>query len=79
MRSRNSTLCVGHKWKNVSVSEMIRFLGILLQISLELRKMGVYTSCFAVNSNVQLGTACFIELRGNNEWAKDTITLARFK
>ena len=45
MCSRNSTLCIGRKWENVSASEMIKFLGILLRIYLEPRKMGGYASC----------------------------------
>ena len=47
--SRNSTLCLGRKWENIHVSEMIRFLGILLRISLEPRKMGGYSSYFTAN------------------------------
>ena len=66
MHSRNLTLCVGHKWENIQVSEMIRFLGIFLRIYLESRKMGGYTSNFTANSNVQLGTACSADLRGYN-------------
>ena len=42
MAERNSTLFLGHVWKNISVGEMIRFFGIMLQISLDPRKMGGY-------------------------------------
>ena len=40
MKKRNSTLFIGHKWKNITVAEMIRFFGIMLRISMEPRKMG---------------------------------------
>ena len=79
MQSRNSTLYLGHKWENISVSEMIRFFGIMLRISLEPRKMGGYSSYFTDNSNVQIGTGYSVELRGYSAWAKDIMTLVRFK
>ena len=79
MHSRNSTSCLGHKWDNIQVSEMIRFPWILLRISLEPRKMEGYASCFTANSNVKIGTACSVEIRWHNAWAKDAMTIARFK
>ena len=34
---------------------------------------------FGANSNLQLGTACSVEMLGRNSWAKDEMTLVRFK
>ena len=79
MHSRNSTLCLGHEWESAQESEIIYFLGIMLRISLEPRKMGGYSSHFVANSNVQIRTAHSVELLGCNAWSKDIMTLVHFK
>ena len=40
MKSKNSTLYIGHKRTNIRAGEMICFFGIMLRISLEPRNMG---------------------------------------
>ena len=40
MRQRNSNLFAGRKCKNISVSEMVHFIRIIIIISLEPRNMG---------------------------------------
>ena len=79
MMERNSTLYLGHKWKNITVAEMIRFFGIMLRISLEPRKMGGYLSYFTENPTVHIGDGYSIELRGFDPWAKEIMSLVRFK
>ncbi len=79
MNARNSTLYLGHKWKNIMSSEMIRFFGILLKISLEPRKMGGHVSYFTENPAVRIGDGYTVELRGYNSWAKEVMSLIRFK
>ena len=64
MHSRNLTPYLGHELENTQASEMNRFLGIMLRISLGPREMGGYSSCFAANSNAQIGAACSVELLG---------------
>ena len=79
MKERNSLLFIGHKWKNITVPEMIRFFGIMLRISLEPRKMGGYCSYFTENPVITIGDGYSIQLRGYEPWAKDIMTLVRFK
>ena len=79
MAARNSTLFLGHKWTNITVGEMIRFFGVLLRISLEPRKMAGYESYFVESKTVHLGQGYGLVLRGYNAWAKDIMTLVRFK
>ena len=79
MAKRNSTLFLGHKWTNITVGEMIRFFGILLWISLEPRKMAGYESYFVKSKMVHLGHGYGLELRGYNAWAKEIMSLVRFK
>ena len=79
MLSRNSTLFIGHKWDNIRVSEMIRFFGIMLRISLEPRKMGGYTTYFTDNSSMSIGHGYNVELQGYHAWAKEIMPLIRFK
>ena len=79
MKQRNTTLFLGHKWRNISVEEMVHFFGILLRISLEPRKMGGYESYFSENITVSLASGYSSTLRGYNAWAKDIMSLVRFK
>ena len=79
MMERNSTLFLGHIWRNITTAEMIRFFGIMLRISLEPRKMGGYVSYFTDNPTVVCGDGYSIQLRGYDPWARDVMTLVRFK
>ena len=79
MKERNTTLFLGHKWSNISVEEMVHFFGILLRISLEPRKMGGYESYFVENQSLTLASGYTASLRGYNAWAKDIMSLVRFK
>ena len=58
---------------------MIRFCGIMLRISFESRKMGGYTSFFQDNPVITMGTGYSVQLRGFDPWAKDIMSLIRFK
>ena len=78
MKSRSSTLYIGHKWTNIRAGEMIRFFGIMLRISLEPRKVGGYSTYFMDNPNIQLSNYS-VELRGYNAWAKEVIPLVCLK
>ena len=66
-------------WRNITTAEMIRFFGIMLRISLEPRKMGGYVSYFTDNPTVVCGDGYSIQLRGYDPWARDVMTLVRFK
>ena len=79
MATRHSMLFLGHKWKNITVPELIRFFGIMLRISLEPRKMGGYSSYFTENPVITIGDGYSIQLRGYDAWAKDIMSLVRFK
>ena len=79
MKSRCSNKFIGHKWQNIGLGEMIRFFGIMLRISLEPRKMGGYASYFMDQSSLNIGTGYSVHLRGYEPWAKDVMTLVRFK
>ena len=79
MKERNTTLFLGHKWSNISVQEMVHFFGIILRISLEPRKMGGYESYFVENQSLTLASGYTASLRGYNAWAKDIMSLVRFK
>ena len=79
MKERNTSLFLGHKWSNISVTEMIHFFGILLRVSIEPRKMGGYATYFTEDHNVTLSTGYSTNLRGYSAWAKDVMTLIRFK
>ena len=79
MKERNTTLFLGHKWSNISVEEMVHFFGILLQISLEPCKMEGDGSYFVENQSLTLASGYTASLRGYNAWAKDIMSLVRFK
>ena len=79
MNTQSSSMFLGHKWRNISTGEMIRFFGIMLRISLEPRRMGGYTSYFQDNPTITLSTGYSVQLRGFDAWAKDVMPLIRFK
>ena len=79
MNERNTKLFIGHKWSNISVQEMIHFFGIMLRISLEPRKMGGYDSYFIEDHTIVLANGYTVTLTGYSPWAKDIMTLVRFK
>ena len=58
---------------------MIRFFGIMLQISLEPGKLGGYESYFVESKSINLGHRYKLELRGYHSWAKEVMPLVRFK
>ena len=78
MQSRCTSMFLGHKWTNISTGEMVRFFGILLRISMEPRKMGGYASYFVSNPCVSVG-GYSVQLKGYTPWAKDIMSLIRFK
>jgi hypothetical protein len=55
MMNRRSSLYLGHKWKNITVGEIIQFFGIMLIISMETRKMGGYVSYFEDSPVISMG------------------------
>ena len=79
MRQRNTSLFLGHKWDNITVKEMIHFFGIMLRISLEPRKMGGYQSYFTEQLSITASNGYSTSLRGYHAWAKDIMSLLRFK
>ena len=79
MKERNTSLFLGHKWNNISVTEMIHLFEIMLRISPEPRKMGGYESYFVEDQSITLCNGYSTSLRGYNAWAKDIMTLLRFK
>ena len=79
MRQRNTSLFLGHKWNNITVEEMIHFFGIMLRISLEPRKMGGYESYFTEQLSITASNGYSTSLRGYHAWAKDIMSLLRFK
>ena len=58
---------------------MILFFGIMLQISIDPRKMGRYLSYFVDYTMIHLGHGYSVQLRGYYAWEKDVMTLIRFK
>ena len=78
MTSRSTSMFLGHKWTNITTGEMVRFFGILLRISMEPRKMGGYASYFVSNPCVSVG-GYSVQLKGYSPWAKDIMSLVRFK
>ena len=79
MRSRNTSIYLGHKWENITVGEMVRFFGILLRISMEPRKMGGYESYFQDPPQIHLGVGYNVRLTGFEPWARNVMPLVRFK
>ena len=79
MNTQSSSMFSGHKWRNISTGEMIRFFGIMLRISLDPRKMGGYTSYFQDNPIITLSNGYSVQLRGFDPWAKEVMPLIRFK
>ena len=80
MRSRNTSLFLGHKWENITIGEIVRFFGILLRISMEPRKMGGYKLYFQDALQIHLGVGGNnVCLTGFEPWARNIMTLVRFK
>ena len=79
MRSRHSNLYIGKQWRDITTVEMIQFFGIMLRISMEPRKMGGYVSYFEENPVINIGDHYSVQLRGYNPWAKNVMSLSRFK
>ena len=79
MTRNNTRLYLGHKWENISVRDMVLFYGIMLRISMSPRKMGGYASYFQNNPVISLGGGYAVGLRGFEPWAKDIMSLVRFK
>ena len=77
--SQKSTLNIRHKWTNIRVGEMIRFLWIMLRISLEPIKMGGYSTYFVNDTNMQPSSNYSVELCGYHAWTKDVMHMVRFK
>ena len=51
----------------------------MLKILLEPRNMGGYTSYFTENPTVRIGDGYMVQLRGYDAWAKEVMSLVRFK
>ena len=66
MVKRSSRLYLGHKFKNITVGEMVRFFGVMLRISLEPRKMGGYPSYFQDSPVVSLRGLTMYNFAGIN-------------
>ena len=79
MAVRNSKLYHGNKWENITVSEVIKFFGIMLRISIDPWKMEVYMHYFTEYLMINLGHVYYVQIRGYDAWAKYIIILIRFK
>ena len=71
------------KWTNISVSEMYRFLGMLLKIFIMERDRGGYTAYFS-KGNKRLFTGdhrsgSWVDVKDSAGWAWKYMTLGRFK
>ena len=75
----NTNLFIGRKWSNITTGEMVRFFGIMLQISMEPRKMGGYATYFQDNVYMDMGGGYKVKLRGFVCQAKEIMPLDRFK
>ena len=58
---------------------MARFFGTMLRISMESKKMGGRASYFEDNPIVHMGGDYRVRLRRFDPWAKQVMTLIRFK
>ena len=79
MAGSKYALYLGHIWMNITVGKIIRFFGIVMQISIEPRNMGGYPSYFVEDSMVHLGHVYYVQLRGYDAWSKDIMTLILLK
>ena len=52
----------GSNWTNVTVEEMVRFLGIILKMSINNRELRGYASFFTNRKSVNLGRRYYVEL-----------------
>ena len=57
--------------ENVAINEMIRFFEIILQMSLESRKMDWYEQYFTDSKSAHLGQGYDFGLRRNHDWAEE--------
>ena len=69
------------KWKDVTIQEMTRFLGIILMMSLRPLDSGGYASYFNTSNRMySLGTAIpSVEILDSTGWASKYMRLARFR
>ena len=64
---------------NINFDEIILFFGVMLQISIEPRKMGGYPSYILEDIMIHSGHGSYVQLRGYDAWEKYIMTLIRFK
>ena len=69
----------GSKWINITLEEMIHFLGNVLKMSIDDRKLGGYCEYFDESICTGLAEGYSVQLDGFKAWAKDVMTLRRFK
>ena len=69
----------GSNWSNITVEEMVRFLGIILKMSINNRELGGYASYFANRKSVNLGRRYYVELNDYPAWADQGMSLHSFK
>ena len=64
---------------NITVGEIIKFVGTVMWISIGPQNMGGYLSHFVKNTMIHLGYRYFIQLEDYYVWAKDFMTIIIFK
>eukprot|EP00957_Ditylum_brightwellii_P204171 15338008-Ditylum_brightwellii.AAC.1 len=79
MASRDTRLYLGHLLKDITTGEMVHLFVIVLWGSMSSYKMGSYQSYFRARPNIHLGAGYCYEIRGFDPWARDVMSLIRFK
>ena len=69
MHMNNDGQYAGSNWTNVTVEEMVRFLGIILKMSIDNRELGGYAANFTKRKSVNLGRRYYVELNDYPAWA----------
>lgn len=69
MHMNNDDEYAGSNWTNVTVEEMVRFLGVILKMSIDNRGLGRYVAYFTKRKSVNLGRRHYVELNDYPAWA----------
>ena len=69
----------GYKWRNITLTEMVNFKGVILKMSVDDRNLGGYKSYFEQPMSVILGQDYSVDLTNYPAWAAKVFKLYRFK
>ena len=69
----------GYKWSDITATEMIRFFGIMLKISILDLNMGGYDAYWKKDLTVQVAPKYSVKIEGHDAWARRVMTKPRFK